>query len=1648
MRLRNLLLVTTALIPVLCAPALAGPEGAVVTGGQVNVQGQGTANVTVNQFSDKAIVNWHTFNIGANERTQFVQPNSNSVILNRVTGGLGPSEILGRLDANGKVFLVNRDGFIFGAGSVINAAGFLATTSDIKNDDFMAGRYNFSIPGRSDASIVNMGTITAANGGFAGLVAPGVRNSGTITANLGTVVLGAGNIFTLDMYGDKLITLGVNDEIAGNVTDVATGQTLKSLITNDGKLKANGGRVELTAAAARQVVDSVINTSGVIEANSVGVKDGQIILGAATSDTKGAGLPTQTVKISGKLSAAGRKAGTKGGTILVTGEDIQVTRATIDASGRDGGGKVMIGGDWGGGNPNTALVSNQSARLEGYKISNATTVSVDSTTKIDASAKDRGNGGKVVLWSNKSTSFAGTILALGGREIGNGGFVETSSHGRLDFTGNVDTRAPNGKSGTLLLDPLDLYIDQVDGPSRGASSVMTNIQVQTLLAMGNLVITTKSDTADNNYGDIHVNAAINWTGDTSLTLSAYRNIGIYAPITHNAGSGNLVLRSDNTGTGTGTVHFGETQEGIRKIDFSGSTGTVSIYYNPDGPQGESFITKYQNGNNYSGAFTGNSSQLKSYMLVNTVDDLQLIYSNLAGSYALGRDIDAKSVPNFAPLINFDDSGRTVNFTGILDGNGGLGKIYTISNLTIAPTDSTTSDIGLFAAIGSSGVVRNLILANASIMATTALEGPGQTVGVVAGRNSGTISNVTVVDSTISNNGETNAVVAGGLVGRNESGATISNSRAAVNVTVGDSTTSSQENNAGGLAGVNLGSITASSASGIITGGAHSNVGGLVGRNETSGTIASSFATGNVNTSGGQNTAGGLVGFNFGSILNSYASGQIGGSSSDVFFSAIAGGLVGVNAATGTITGSYATGAVTGGTNSTVGGFVGSNNGTISNSYASGNVTGGSAGYFGGFVGTNDGNIANSHATGTVTGANGIVAAGFAALNYGTITQSFATGAVSGGDNSFLGGLVALNYAVTGFPSGIISQAFAVGAVTGGANSYVGGLVALNGGSIDQTFAAGLLTGGTGSTLGGLVASNNVFAPVNPPNGPAAPPAFSTTPGTATNSYWDTQTTGQSASAGGTPLTTAQLIAANPTGFDSSAWTTGGGNYPCLNGICAPAPKPEQPAKTVDPVTPVVPVTPVDPVIPTDPQPKPESVKNTPVTSPQLVAAASLITDRTGNDPTPDTTLADNPPAGSSGGQGPGGNGKRPPVNQVPPPGLGPLPSGMPPLNETRFLSNEVVMQLGTTITPEAIAALTRSLGLEIISQQNFDALGRTVFRFRIASHLSVRDVIQAIETNSVYVSAQPSYTYALTQDAAQADLAQADLAGAPADTNRRGDAAQYIVDKLHLTEAHSIATGRDVKVAVIDSEIDANHPDLQGVITATYDALPSADQTPHPHGTGMAGAIASHRRLLGIAPRAKLLAVRAFGTDEKGAQGTSMNIVKGLEWAVQQGAEVINMSFAGPRDPILQQAIKKLSDDGVIMIAAAGNAGPKSPPLFPGADANVIAVSATDMDDKVFKNANRGKYVAIAAPGVDILVPAPDGGYQLTTGTSVAAAHISGVVALLKERNPQLKAADVRNILAASARYIGPVKTDVGAGLVDPMQALSKGGPTRSAEAR
>jgi hypothetical protein len=169
------------------------------------------------------------------------------------------------------------------------------------------------------------------------------------------------------------------------------------------------------------VVDSVINNTGVIEANSIGTKNGMIVLSAATGASKPAGAPTQVVKLSGQVSAAGKAKGTKGGTVVVTGENIQLSGAQIDASGDAGGGKVLIGGDTGGGHPSAAAANIELAKLESFVIPTATTVSVDAGTVINASATGSGNGGKVVLWSDQQTTFAGTILARGGATGGNGG---------------------------------------------------------------------------------------------------------------------------------------------------------------------------------------------------------------------------------------------------------------------------------------------------------------------------------------------------------------------------------------------------------------------------------------------------------------------------------------------------------------------------------------------------------------------------------------------------------------------------------------------------------------------------------------------------------------------------------------------------------------------------------------------------------------------------------------------------------------------------------------------------------------------------------------------------------------------------------------------------------------------------------------------------------------------------------------------------------------------------------------------------------------------------------------------------------------------------------------------------------------------------
>jgi hypothetical protein len=393
-----------------------------------------------------------------------------------------------------------------------------------------------------------------------------------------------------------------------------------------------------------------------------------------------------------------------------------------------------------------------------------------------------------------------------------------------------------------------------------------------------------------------------------------------------------------------------------------------------------------------------------------------------------------------------------------------------------------------------------------------------------------------------------------------------------------------------------------------------------------------------------------------------------------------------------------------------------------------------------------------------------------------------------------------------------------------------------------------------------------------------------------------------------------------------------------------------------------------------------------------------------------------------------------------PPGIDQRIIDIPPPNETRLKTDEVMVQIRTDIGVERLRAAVANLGVSILATEDLTILGSTAVRLHIDDGRTPAEVIRALAAVQMVAVAQPQYVYNLDQ-----------AAGAPAPSSSRsegqpGDAAQYILQKLSLGDVHRMIRGTNVPIAVIDSEIDAAHPDLEGAVTQRYDAVGAPDK-PHPHGTGMAGAIAARQRLLGTAPAARLLAVHAFSTSVATPESTTFNILKGINWAVNQGARVINMSFAGPKDPSLERALKLAYDKGIVLIAAAGNAGAKSPPLFPGADPLVIAVTATDVDDKLFTGANRGKYISVAAPGVDILVPAPENTYQITTGTSVAAAEVSGIVALLLERNPKLTPADIRRILQASARRLGAGERDdnFGSGLIDPLKALQMADPRTAA---
>jgi len=457
------LLAATILAVGLTSVVHAAPEDGVVRAGSAKIVEQGSTTL-IQQSSQRAVIDWRGFSINSNEQVQFAQPSASSATLNRVTGSQ-VSLILGRMDANGQVLLINPNGIIFGKGAQINVGSLIASTANLSSDNFMQGKLVFDQPGQHGAGIINAGSITAAEGGLVALVAPHVRNDGLIQARLGKVMMGSADTFTIDLYGDGLIKLALSDDSLAQLKDPG-GEPVKSLISQSGVIDVGSGQAVLvTAEAAKGMLDSLINMSGVILAESAVQEGGRILLLARGGN----------VDVGGELKAGG----TKGGRIEVLGDQVHLaSSAKLDTDGIYGGGTLHIGGAYQGGGETYRSMSTE----------------IDNGAILNAGALTRGDGGEVVVWSDGNTAYAGAIQARGGAEGGDGGLVEVSGKQMLDFNGLVDAGANNGKAGSLLLDPYNFIIGMTEA------------------SLINRVLRTGTSTSVSADNDIYVNYVIDGRG--------------------------------------------------------------------------------------------------------------------------------------------------------------------------------------------------------------------------------------------------------------------------------------------------------------------------------------------------------------------------------------------------------------------------------------------------------------------------------------------------------------------------------------------------------------------------------------------------------------------------------------------------------------------------------------------------------------------------------------------------------------------------------------------------------------------------------------------------------------------------------------------------------------------------------------------------------------------------------------------------------------------------------------------------------------------------------------------------------------------------------------------------------------------------------
>ncbi|MEQ9727307.1 YDG domain-containing protein [Pseudomonas sp. WHRI 8822A] len=498
------------------------PTGGTIVGGSGAISQNGS-HMVVDQQTGKLVTNWNSFDIGADASVTFNQPGANSIALNRVIGGGNASQILGKLDANGQVWLLNPNGVVIGKGAEVNVGGLVASSLQISDQDFLAGKTTLN-GGAGAGAVLNQGTVNAAQGGVVALIGPQVGNSGTISTPGGSTVLAAGDRVSLDFQGDGLV--GVNVE--RGVFDAA--------VRNEGHISADGGMVALSARSADALLNSVINNTGVIEAKGLVERGGRILL---DGDAEG-GL----TQVAGTLDVSSENG--KGGSIVVTGERIAVADAKLDASGTSGGGTIKVGGGWQG---------------KDATVANATQVTVERNVKVKADATQAGDGGTVVFWADGDNRFAGDISVRGGEQGGNGGKAEVSGKQTLQYAGKTDARAAKGRTGDLLLDPTTITVSGGSGTSGDWSAGSGNVTVyeKTLEEQTANVLLQATDSirfADLNLNggdgkismqnDVSFRAEVLNSGNTATSIS-FANSNNTLEV---SGSGSIYMQAGGTRTGS------------------------------------------------------------------------------------------------------------------------------------------------------------------------------------------------------------------------------------------------------------------------------------------------------------------------------------------------------------------------------------------------------------------------------------------------------------------------------------------------------------------------------------------------------------------------------------------------------------------------------------------------------------------------------------------------------------------------------------------------------------------------------------------------------------------------------------------------------------------------------------------------------------------------------------------------------------------------------------------------------------------------------------------------------------------------------------------------------------------------------------------